>query len=286
MIKLDKNISSYFDEDFINIIYKDLKSNNYNFDEDIFRAKNREFINNKVHIFSLHNYKLGSIGYTTRELKETGKNFLTVKYLSNDYNGPSPSYLVAFVKIIFEANSGKILGFQIANERNIEKRLDCIKSLMDNDMGIKELAKVRVYSDNDINPDILNIAALMAINKEAKIVNVNEIEVENIENLVKHKSFLLDVREDYEFEAGHIKGAVNIPLRSLVNQLDSIPKDKNVYVYCRTGHRSLDAVGFLNDLGIKNAFNVAGGFIELSLNEFKKDKGELSSSILTNYNFE
>lgn len=286
MIKLDKNISSYFDEDFINIIYKDLKSNNYNFDEDIFKAKNREFINNKIHIFSLHNYKLGSIGYTTRELKETGKNFLTVKYLSNDYNGPSPSYLVAFVKIIFEANSGKILGFQIANERNIEKRLDCIKSLMDNDMGIKELAKVRVYSDNDINPDILNIAALMAINKEAKIVNVNEIEVENIENLVKDKSFLLDVREDYEFEAGHIKGAVNIPLRSLVNQLDSIPKDKNVYVYCRTGHRSLDAVGFLNDLGIKNAFNVAGGFIELSLNEFKKDKGKLSSSILTNYNFE
>lgn len=286
MINIEKDISSYFDEDFINIIYKDLKHNNYTFDEDIFIGKKRESIGSEIHIFNLHNYKLGSIGYTTRELEELGENFLTMKYLSNDYNGPEPSYQIAFVKILFSSKTGKILGFQIANEKNIEKRLDCIKLLMDNNMGIKDLAKARIYDNNDTNPDILNIAALMAINKEAKLVNAKEIEVSEIENLVKNKSFLLDVREDYEFEAGHIKGAVNIPLHNLVAKLDLLPKDKNIYVYCRSGHRSLDAVGFLNSLGLENAYNVSGGFIELSLNEFKKDKGNIRESILTNYNFE
>lgn len=286
MININKSFSSYFDEDFINIIYKDLKENNSALEEEYFKGSVRENINNEIHIFELNNYKLGSIGYTARELKALGKNFLITKYLSNDYNGPNPSYQIALVKLLFDADNGKILGFQIANEKNIERRLECVKILMDNNMKINDLAEAKIYGDRELNPDILNIAALMAINQKNKLINIKEIEIEKIENLVKNDSFLLDVREDYEFEAGHVKGAVNIPLRNLISHLNLIPKDKDVYVYCRSGHRSLDAVGFLNDLGIKNAYNVKGGFIELSFNEFRKDKGDLRKSILTNYNFE
>lgn len=286
MININKSFSSYFDEDFINIIYKDLKENNSALEEEYFKGSVRENINNEIHIFELNNYKLGSIGYTARELKALGKNFLITKYLSNDYNGPNPSYQIALVKLLFDADNGKILGFQIANEKNIERRLECVKILMDNNMKINDLAEAKIYGDRELNPDILNIAALMAINQKNKLINIKEIEIEKIENLVKNNSFLLDVREDYEFEAGHVKGAVNIPLRNLISHLNLIPKDKDVYVYCRSGHRSLDAVGFLNDLGIKNAYNVKGGFIELSFNEFRKDKGDLRKSILTNYNFE
>lgn len=280
------NIATYFDEDFINIIYKDKKINNsLEIGKDLYIEK-REKIDNEIHIFNLHSYKLGSIGYTSRELKEKEKNFSTLKYLSNDYNGPNPSYQIAFVKLLFNTESGKILGFQIANEKNIERRLECVKLLMDNNMGIKDLAEAKIYPSDDTNPDILNIAALMAINKKSKLVEVNEIQVEEIENLIKNNEFFLDVREDYEYNAGHIKGAVNIPLHNLVAELNSLPKDRNIYVYCRSGHRSLDAVGFLNSLGLDKIYNVNGGFIELSFNEFRKNKGNLENSILTNYNFE
>lgn len=280
------NIATYFDEDFINIIYKDKKINNsLEIEKDLYIEK-REKVDNEIHIFNLHSYKLGSIGYTSRELKEKEKNFSTLKYLSNDYNGPNPSYQIAFVKLLFNTESGKILGFQIANERNIERRLECVKLLMDNNMGIKDLAEAKIYPSDDTNPDILNIAALMAINKKSKLIEVNEIQVEEIENLIKNNEFFLDVREDYEYNAGHIKGAVNIPLHNLVAELNSLPKDRNIYVYCRSGHRSLDAVGFLNSLGLDKIYNVNGGFIELSFNEFRKNKGNLENSILTNYNFE
>lgn len=280
------NIATYFDEDFINIIYKDKKINNsLEIEKDLYIEK-REKVDNEIHIFNLHSYKLGSIGYTSRELKEKEENFSTLKYLSNDYNGPNPSYQIAFVKLLFNTESGKILGFQIANEKNIERRLECVKLLMDNNMGIKDLAEAKIYPSDDTNPDILNIAALMAINKKSKLVEVNEIQVEEIENLIKNNEFFLDVREDYEYNAGHIKGAVNIPLHNLVAELNSLPKDRNIYVYCRSGHRSLDAVGFLNSLGLDKIYNVNGGFIELSFNEFRKNKGNLENSILTNYNFE
>lgn len=280
------NIATYFDEDFINIIYKDKKINNsLEIEKDLYIEK-REKVDNEIHIFNLHSYKLGSIGYTSRELKEKEENFSTLKYLSNDYNGPNPSYQIAFVKLLFNTESGKILGFQIANEKNIERRLECVKLLMDNNMSIKDLAEAKIYPSDDTNPDILNIAALMAINKKSKLIEVNEIQVEEIENLIKNNEFFLDVREDYEYNAGHIKGAVNIPLHNLVAELNSLPKDRNIYVYCRSGHRSLDAVGFLNSLGLDKIYNVNGGFIELSFNEFRKNKGNLENSILTNYNFE
>ena len=103
---------------------------------------------------------------------------------------------------------------------------------------------------------------------------------------LKNKEFLLDVREEYEYEAGHVKGAVNLPLREILSQKDSLPKDRDIYVYCRSAHRSADAVNFLKTLGFDKVHNVEGGFIDISFNEYHKDKGNLENSIVTNYNFD
>lgn len=47
------------------------------------------------------------------------------------------------------------------------------------------------------------------------------------------QSLLLDVRPKDEFQAGHVDGAINIPLNNLSNQLDQLPKDQQIIVYCR-----------------------------------------------------
>lgn len=67
---------------------------------------------------------------------------------------------------------------------------------------------------------------------------------------------LLDVREADEFRAGHIAGAVNIPLSSI--QTIRIPKDKSLYVYCLRGTRSRQAVGALKRMGYENARSIGG----------------------------
>ena len=287
MINLVDNISAYFDEDFINIIYKDLKINGAS-DEEIeklLKDKHRDLPMMEINIFQLNNYKLGSIGFTSRELENLKIDFVEEKLLSNDYNGNNPTNKIVYLKVLFDKESKKILGCQIANEKNIEARLNAIKTIMEKGGDLKDLVKYKVNpTDDEWNPDILNILALSAISKSEE--NSTNVEANNIENLLKNKEFLLDVREEYEYQDGHIKGAINLPLREILEKKDTLPKDKDIYVYCRSGHRSADAVNFLKSLGFEKVHNVDGGFIDISFNEYHKDKGNLENSIVTNYNFD
>ena len=286
MIDVVDNISAYFDDDLINLIYKDLKMNGFS-DEEIeklLKDKHRDLPMMEVNIFQLNNYKLGSIGFTSRELENLKIDFVEEKLLSNDYNGNNPTNKIVYLKLLLDKGSKKILGCQIANEKNIEVRLYTIKTIMEKGGDLKDLVKYKVNpTDNEWNPDILNILALSAISKSEE--NPTDVEASDIENLVKNKEFLLDVREEYEYQDGHIKGAVNLPLREILGKKDSLPKDKDIYVYCRSGHRSADAVNFLKSLGFEKVHNIEGGFIDISFNEYHKDKGNLENSIVTNYNF-
>ncbi|EHO79386.1 hypothetical protein HMPREF9942_00389 [Fusobacterium animalis F0419] len=287
MINLVDNISAYFDDDFINIIYKDLKINGAS-DEEIeklLKDKHRDLPMMEINTFQLNNYKLGSIGFTSRELENLKIDFVEEKLLSNDYNGDNPTNKIVYLKVLFDKESKKILGCQIANEKNIEARLNAIKTIMEKGGDLKDLVKYKVNpTDDEWNPDILNILALSAISKSEE--NSTNVEANNIENLLKNKEFLLDVREEYEYQDGHIKGAINLPLREILEKKDTLPKDKDIYVYCRSGHRSADAVNFLKSLGFEKVHNVDGGFIDISFNEYHKDKGNLENSIVTNYNFD
>lgn len=287
MINLVDNISAYFDDDFINIIYKDLKINGAS-DEEIeklLKDKHRDLPMMEINIFQLNNYKLGSIGFTSRELENLKIDFVEEKLLSNDYNGNNPTNKIVYLKVLFDKVSKKILGCQIANEKNIEARLNAIKTIMEKGGDLKDLVKYKVNpTDDEWNPDILNILALSAISKSEE--NSTNVEANDIENLLKNKEFLLDVREEYEYQDGHIKGAINLPLREILEKKDTLPKDKDIYVYCRSGHRSADAVNFLKSLGFEKVHNVDGGFIDISFNEYHKDKGNLENSIVTNYNFD
>jgi rhodanese-related sulfurtransferase len=68
---------------------------------------------------------------------------------------------------------------------------------------------------------------------------------------------LLDVREQDEWEAGHVDGALHIPMGQLIARIDELPEDK-LYVLCRVGGRSAQVVQYLVAQG-REAVNVDGG---------------------------
>lgn len=76
--------------------------------------------------------------------------------------------------------------------------------------------------------------------------------------------FIVDVREDYEYAAGHVPEATLIPLGQLANRLDEIPKDKTVVAVCRSGNRSGQATELLRKAGF-DAHNMSGGMIAWEL---------------------
>ena len=75
---------------------------------------------------------------------------------------------------------------------------------------------------------------------------------------VPDQAYLVDVREDHEWLAGHAPDALHIPLGALGERSDQIPRDRAVYVICRAGTRSARAVQALNAAGWQ-ALNVADG---------------------------
>jgi phage shock protein E len=69
---------------------------------------------------------------------------------------------------------------------------------------------------------------------------------------------IIDVRTKEEFESGHIRGSVNIPLSSLDNRLTQIRKDKPVITCCASGMRSATAKSILKSKGYMEVYNGGG----------------------------
>ena len=69
---------------------------------------------------------------------------------------------------------------------------------------------------------------------------------------------ILDVREDYEWEAGHVDGAIHIPLDTLPDRFNELDPDQDLAVICRSGGRSARATAWLESHGY-SAVNVTGG---------------------------
>ena len=72
-------------------------------------------------------------------------------------------------------------------------------------------------------------------------------------------ALLVDVREPNEWQAGHIAGATHIPLGTIASRADTLPKDREILLICRTGNRSAMAQERLAQAGLTNSTNVAGG---------------------------
>jgi len=76
----------------------------------------------------------------------------------------------------------------------------------------------------------------------------------------KETLYLVDVREQDEWEAGHIAGAHHIPLGELGQRLGELPRGRELILVCRSGNRSGLACEYLESLGL-NVANMTGGML-------------------------
>jgi rhodanese-related sulfurtransferase len=86
-----------------------------------------------------------------------------------------------------------------------------------------------------------------------------EISVSDAVALRDQGAFVLDVREQAEWDSFHIPGATLIPLGELPNRLNEVPKDQKVVVVCRTGHRSQQGRDILRGAGYTLVTSMVGG---------------------------
>ena len=76
---------------------------------------------------------------------------------------------------------------------------------------------------------------------------------------ISEGAYLLDVREDDEWAAGHAPGAHHVPMMEIPTRTADIPQDGDVVVVCRSGGRSAQVVAYLRGNGWDNVANLDGG---------------------------
>ena len=105
-----------------------------------------------------------------------------------------------------------------------------------------------INENSDHTAEVLDLADTIDVATVASVKDRDDVVV-------------LDVREQWEYDEGHIPGVTLIPMGEVANRLSEIPTDKSVIVTCRSGNRSSQVATFLRDQGFTNVHNMEGGIL-------------------------
>jgi rhodanese-related sulfurtransferase len=235
-----------------------------------------------INIFDL---RAASTGLNEKTAKAAGISYDFVYIIPGDKVGLMPNSNPMHFKLIYEYPTGKILGAQAIGKGNVDKRIDIIAAMISMGGTLEDLKELELcYAPLfGTAKDVVNFAALVGLN--LLYGRFRQVPVTKVRELVESGAFIVDVREKNEFVKGHLINAVNIPLSEIRDRLDEIPKDKPVYLHCRSGQRSYNAVMALQNLGYDNVFNISGSFLGICCYEYYQDQVTGREKIVTEYNF-
>lgn len=235
-----------------------------------------------VRIFGLNAAATGLNEKTARQNQIPCDSVYT---MAMDKVGIMPGSSPVHFKLVFEVPTGKILGAQAIGKGNVDKRIDVIAAMITMGGTLEDLKELELCYSPVFGTarDIVNLAALVGLNVLHGVFK--QVHVSEVRGLVESGAYIVDVRTPGEFAAGHLKGAVNIPLGELRQRAGEIPKDRPVYLHCRTSQRSYNGIMALKGRGFENLYNISGSFLGISYYEYFTDVTAGREKIVTEYNF-
>ncbi len=235
-----------------------------------------------VRIFGLNAAATGLNEKTARQNQIPCDSVYT---MAMDRVGIMPGSSPVHFKLVFEVPTGRILGAQAVGKGNVDKRIDVIAAMITMGGTLEDLKELELCYSPVFGTarDIVNLAALVGLNVLHGVFK--QVHVSEVRGLVESGAYIVDVRTPGEYAAGHLKGAVNIPLGELRQRAGEIPKDRPVYLHCRTSQRSYNGIMALKGRGFENLYNISGSFLGISYYEYFTDVTTGRERIVTEYNF-
>lgn len=199
-------------------------------------------------------------GMNEKYLNQQNIKFATSTTITGSNAGYYPGAVMLTTKINFDPESGKIYGAQIVGAKGVDKRIDQIALLIKHGRTTLDLTKLEhAYAPPFSSAkDPIAIAGYVAQNIVTKKMPV--VYWQDMLSVDTNNIFLLDVRTPEEFRLGTIDGAVNIEVDELRYQLDKLPKDKTIYIFCAVGLRGYLATNILLQNGFSRVYNLSGGY--------------------------
>jgi len=207
---------------------------------------------------------VGTTGLSLKQARAAGIDADAVVVHKEHHTAYYPGAENVTVLLVYNRETGEILGGQTAGYKGADKRLDVIATATAAKMTIHDLADIDLsYSPPIGTPnDAINMAAYVAENRQSGFSP--SITVSELDNFIEGKNpVIIDVRDVFAFEKSHIKGAINIPLELLSKQIHLFTAARPVIVYDETGKKGHQALRTLIGAGLNNVTNISGGHISL-----------------------
>ena len=219
----------------------------------VYKGSQRSFI------IKLFDKTLAATGMTEKFALSQGFDCEKVHLYLGSHAGYYPGANMIAIKLLFDRNTGKVLGGQFFGAEGTDKRADVLATAIRAGMTVSDLCDLELcyappYSSAK---DPINIAGMAAENIVTGKVRV--FHWENLAQLDPAAVTLLDVREAGEFRRGNIEGFINIPLSEFRAHLGELDPAKPVYVHCFSGMRSYIACRILTGYGF-DCWNISGGY--------------------------
>lgn len=184
-----------------------------------------------------------------------------------DHASYYPGAELMHLKVVWEENTGKILGAQCCGGRGVDKKIDVMATAILGGMSIFDLEQLDLcYAPPFGSAKDVTIQAGFAACNTFKGV-MPEITPSQLLQMLQTgiPITVIDVRTPEEYEKDHIPQAINIPLSRIRARKDEIPKEGRVAVHCLGGYRSYVAQRILMNHGWNNILNVQGGYQMVSM---------------------
>ncbi len=225
-------------------------------------------------ILGLFDLTAAMTGASEKTLKRSERSYRMIYVHPTNHAGYYPGAEQMTLKLLFDSQSGKILGAQGVGGAGVDKRIDVLAVAIQAGMTVFDLEEMELAYAPQFGSakDPINMAGFVA----AGLIRGDhpQIDVAKLLSIPPdQRPFLLDVRTDGEFASGHIPDAVNIPVDELRSRTAELPKDREIVVYCQVGLRGYLASRILNQSGF-DAINMSGGYKTYRLSMPKDDQSQ------------
>lgn len=206
----------------------------------------------------------GMTGLSLSQARAAGINAEAVVVHKEHHTSYYPGAENVTVTLVYDRETGVVLGGQTAGYKGADKRLDVIATAAASKLTIHDIADLDLAYSPPIGTanDAINMAAYTAENRLSGFspsLTVAELD----EYAAEKKPLFIDVRDIFAFEKSHIQGAIHIPLELLLQHKNSIPAKRPLVVYDETGKKGHQALRMLLGAGFSDVVNISGGHISL-----------------------
>ena len=213
---------------------------------------------------------VASTGASEKSLLRAGITDYEVVYLHPmNHVGYYPGGKQLHMKLLFRKSDGRILGAQAIGEADVDKRIDVIATAIQFEGTVFDLEESELCYAPQFGAakDPVNFAGMIAANSlrgDHPLADWKQMPLSSGKPALPNSAMVLDVRDPDEFEEGHIQGAVNLPLNELRTRHTELPRDRELWLYCRVGLRGYYAARLLTQLGFQ-VKNLSGGYLTYAL---------------------